>query len=384
MFVFFVYLPHNQINNIMRHGILSYFCTMKDPRIDRKKLHPMENIIFITIAAILCGAETWEDLEDFGYDKLDWLSGILDMKNGVPSHDTFNRFFSALDPGVFETHFIAWTQSIICDHKELDFVSIDGKTIRQASKRSDNGSIHIVSAWSNRNEVTLGQIKTDEKSNEITAIPQLLEVLLLENSVITIDAMGCQKDIAKKIIDKGADYLLAVKGNHPTLEQDIMNSFSLQKVQSSESTFDFGHGRIEHRKYSVISNLKYISQKEEWAGLKSIIRVDTVREHKKSLKQETQTRYYIGSLTDCKAIAQGIRAHWGIENKLHWTLDMVMNEDKSAKRAGYAAQNFSMVNKIALNILRKEEHKISLRRKRKRAGWNGNFLWSMLELTLSK
>ena len=177
---------------------------------------------------------------------------------------------------------------------------------------------------------------------------------------------------------------MAVKGNHPTLEQDILNSFSLQKVQSCESTLDFGHSRIEHRKYSVISNLKHISQKKEWEGLRSIIRVDTIREDKKSLKREEQTRYYIGSLTDCKAIAQGIRAHWRIENKLHWTLDMVMNEDKSSKRAGYAAQNFSLINKISLNILRKEEHKISLRRKRKKAGWDNNFLWSMLESILSK
>ena len=368
----------------MKPEILSYFCTMKDPRIDRKKLHPLENIVFIAIAAILCGAETWEDLEEFGYAKFDWLSSILDMKNGVPSHDTFNRFFSALDPGVFETHFIAWTQSIISDHEEIDFVSIDGKTIRQASKMSNNGSIHIVSAWSNRHEVTLGQIKTDEKSNEITAIPLLLDALLLKNSVITIDAMGCQKAIAKKIIDKKADYILSVKGNHPILEQEIISSFSLQKTQSCEITLDFGHGRIEQRKYSVISNLKYITKKEEWEGLKSIVRVDSVREDKKSQKIEEQTRYYICSVKDCKTISQGIRAHWGIENKLHWTLDMVMNEDKSSKRDGYAAQNFSMVNKIALNILRKEESKGSLRRKRKRAGWNNDFLWSMLKLTLSK
>jgi predicted transposase YbfD/YdcC len=221
---------------------------MKDPRIERKKLHPLENIIFISIAAVVCGADTWEDLEDFGHAKFDWLSGILDMKNGVPSHDTFNRFFRALDPGEFEKHFMAWAQSLV-SKDDYEFVSIDGKTIRQASKMSDVGGIHIVSAWANRNEVTLGQLKTSEKSNEITAIPTLLESLLLENCTVSINAMGCQKEIAKKIRDKKADYILAVKANHPRLYDEIESSFSLLKSESFLPPVEIGHGRIETRKY---------------------------------------------------------------------------------------------------------------------------------------
>jgi predicted transposase YbfD/YdcC len=351
---------------------------MKDPRIDRRKLHPLENIIFIAIAAVLCGADTWEDLEDFGRTKYAWLSGILDMNNGVPSHDTFNRFFRSVDPGEFEKHFMAWTQSIMSKY-DYEFVSIDGKTIRQASKMN-NSNIHIVSAWANRNEVTLGQIKTSEKSNEITAIPELLESLLLDNCIVSIDAMGCQKEIAKKIRDKKADYILSVKENHPHLYDEIRSSFSLLRSESFEAPIEANHGRIENRKYFLINNLKHLSHADEWKDIKSIIMVESERIIKKTGEIQPEKRYFISSLKDVEKVSKGIRAHWGIENKLHWVLDVAMNEDKSAKREGYAAQNFSMVNKMALNLLRKDERKISIRRKRKIAGWANDYLWSILEL----
>jgi predicted transposase YbfD/YdcC len=351
---------------------------MKDPRIDRKKLHPLDNIIFISIAAVLCGAETWEDIEDFGYAKLDWLSDILDMTNGVPSHDTFNRFFKALAPEEFEKHFAAWAQSLMTKY-EYEFVNIDGKTIRQASKMNDS-SIHIVSAWANRNELTLGQVKTSEKSNEITAIPELLEYLLLEDCTVTIDAMGCQKVISNKIREKGADYILAVKENHPTLYEEIISSFSLLQSEQFESPIEAGHGRIETRKLSLISNLKYISKATEWKDMRYIIKVESERIVKKTGEVQNETRYFITSLVDVEKTAEGIRSHWGIENKLHWILDVEMNEDKSAKREGYAAQNFSMVNKLALNLLKKDGRKVSIRRKRKMAGWINDYLWSILEL----
>jgi predicted transposase YbfD/YdcC len=362
----------------MEPQILSYFRTMKDPRIDRKKLHPLENLIFITIAAVICGAETYEDIEDFGYAKFEWLSGILDMKNGVPSHDTFNRFFRALNPGEFEKHFIAWAQSIISEH-DYEFVSIDGKTIRQASRMNNNTNIHIVSAWASRNNLTLGQVKTSEKSNEITAIPELLESLALKDCIITIDAMGCQKEIAKKIREEKADYILAVKENHPHLYEEIRSSFSMLRSEEFESPIEADHGRIESRKYHLIHNLKHISQVAEWKGLKSIVMVDSERIHKKTGEIQRETRYYISSHKEVEKIATGIRSHWGIENKVHWLLDVVMNEDKSAKRNGYAAQNFSLVNKLALNLLRKEERKVSIRRKRKMAGWVNEYLWKILE-----
>jgi predicted transposase YbfD/YdcC len=353
---------------------------MKDPRIDRKKLHPLENIIFISIAAVICNAETWEDIEDFGHAKFDWLSGILDMKNGVPSHDTFNRFFQALNPGEFEKHFIAWAQSIVNQH-DYEFVSIDGKTIRQASKMSNNGNIHIVSAWASRNNLTLGQVKTSEKSNEITAIPELLDSLMLKDCIVTIDAMGCQKEIAKKIREAEADYILAVKENHPHLYEEIKSSFSTLQSKQFTSEVELDHGRIETRKYHLINNLRYVSEVDQWKDLSSVLMVESERIQKKTGEIQAQTRYYISSVKeDVERASTGIRFHWGIENKLHWILDVIMNEDKSAKRAGYAAQNFSMVNKLALNLLRKDERKISIRRKRKIASWENDYLWSILEL----
>jgi predicted transposase YbfD/YdcC len=350
---------------------------MKDHRIDRGKMHPLDNIVFITIAAVLCGAETWEEIEDFGHVKFDWLSTILDMKNGVPSHDTFNRFFAALDPAEFETHFTSWAQSITKE-TDTEFVSIDGKTIRQASKMSENGSIHIVSAWANRNELTLGQVKTCEKSNEITAIPKLIASLLLEGKIVSIDAMGCQKEIAEAIREKKGDYILAVKGNHPYLYDEVRSSFSLLKSTEFSSPTEADHGRIEIRKYHLINNLKHISRIEEWKDLKSIIMVESERIIKKTGETKCEKRYFISSLNDIEKVATGIRSHWGIENKLHWVLDVVMNEDKSAKRKNHVPQNFSMVNKLALNLLRKDERKISLRRKRKIAGWDNDYLWKLI------
>lgn len=364
----------------MQPKILSYFCTMKDPRIDRKKLHPLDNIVFISIAAVICGTETWEEIEDFGYAKFHWLSTILDMTNGVPSHDTFNRFFSSLEPGVFEEHFIKWVQSIV-GKVEQEFVSIDGKTIRRASKMLDSSGIHIVSAWASNNEAVLGQIKTEEKSNEITAIPKLLDALFLERCTVTIDAMGCQKSIAKKIREKEADYILAVKENHPKLHDDIKSSFSLQRSEELDMGYEIGHGRIEHRKYSIINDLKYVGNIEEWKDCKSIVRVESVRIIKKSGETSEETRYYLSSLTDINQISKGIRSHWGIENKLHWVLDVSMDEDMSSKRSGHAAENFSMVKKMSLNMLRRDERKISINRKRKIAGWENDYLLHIIGMT---
>ena len=361
----------------MKPKILSHFSTMEDPRIERGKIHPLENIIFISISAIICGAETWDEIEDFGIVKSAWLYHILDMKEGVPSHDTFNRFFQLLDPKEFEKHFRKWVQSII-GKIDCEYVSIDGKTVRQASKMTDNACIHIVNAWANLNEVTLGQIKTDNKSNEITAIPQLLETLLLENCIVTIDVMGCQKAIAAKIRERKADYILAVKENQAQLYNDIMSSFSMLEAKEFSHNIEIDHGRIETRKYSLISNLKYISGAKDWKDIKSIVRVESERIIKKTGETSSETRYYIASIDDIEQASKGIRLHWGIENKLHWTLDVTMNEDKSAKREGYAAQNFSLLSKLVLNLLKQDDRKISIRRKRKIAGWDTNYLCSIL------
>jgi predicted transposase YbfD/YdcC len=350
---------------------------MEDPRIERGKLHPLENVIFIGIAAVICGAEKWEDLEDFGSAKQGWLSSFLDMHNGVPSHDTFNRVFQALSPIEFEKHFTQWVQSLVGSIAN-EYVSIDGKRIRQASKMLSSSNIHIVSAWASHNEVTLGQIKTEDKSNEITAIPKLLDSLMLGNSIVTIDAMGCQKEIASKIKEGEADYILAVKENQKQLYQGIINSFGALSSQIYEPDIESNHGRIEERKYFVCNNLKYIQAKEEWQDLQSVIKVESKRIDKKTGETSYDTRYYISSIGDCEKIGKGIRYHWGIENKLHWVLDMNFNEDRSAKRKGFAAQNFSLLNKLALNLLRKEDTPISLHRKRNRAGWDNDYLWKIL------
>ena len=245
---------------------------------------------------------------------------------------------------------------------------------------SENGNIHIVSAWASQNNLTLGQVKTSEKSNEITAIPELLEYLLLEGNVITIDAMGCQKDIAHKICEKGGDYILAVKENHPLLYDEVRSSFSIMKSEEFHPPVELDHGRIETRNYYLISNLKHISKVNEWKNLNAIIMVDSERINKKTGEIQQEKRYFISSLTNIEKVATGIRSHWGIENKLHWVLDVAMNEDKSAKRKNFAAQNFAMVNKLVLNMLKKDQRPISIRRKRKIAGWDPNYLWKILTL----
>jgi len=335
----------------MRETLVSYFCSMEDHRINRKKRHPLVNIVAISIPAVICGAETWEDIVEFGELKQDFLSKFLDLKNGIPSKDTFRRFFAALNPQVFEFHFLQWAQSLVKD-VDKEFVSIDGKTIRQASRMREGNPIHLVSAWASHNELVLGQLKTEEKSNEITAIPALLEALFLEGSTVSIDAMGGQKEIATKIVvEKKADYVLALKGNQPTLLEDVIRSFDKKPCHSFYQTTDFGHGRIEERKCSIITDLNFIFERDSWTSLRAIVRIDSQRFIKKTGENQEETRYYITSLTDVEKIAKAIRSHWGVENKVHWCLDMVFGEDSSSKREKFAAQNFSLINKIALNCI---------------------------------
>jgi len=371
----------------MSNPFLSYFCTMKDHRINRKKLHPLENIVAIAIAAIICGMETWEEVSLFGKARKDFFSKFLNLEKGVPSKDTFRRFFAALDPKVFEFHFLQWVQSLVKDIGK-EFVSIDGKAVRQANRMLESNPIHLVSAWASTHELILGQVKTDEKSNEITAIPALLEVLFLEGATVSIDAMGCQKNIVEKIVEKKADYVLALKGNHSTLLEEVTLSFNEKPSHDSHQTIDFGHGRIEERKCSIIKNLSYIFDRESWKNLHSIVRIDSKRTLKKTGEVQEETRYYITSLTDVKQIANAIRYHWGIENQVHWCLDMVFNEDSSSKRKGFSAQNFSLISKIALNLFRKNKdndnvrfkNKVGIKTKRKIALYDETYLIELLNL----
>ena len=359
---------------------INYFSQMPDPRIDRCKAHLLEDIIFITIAAVISGAETWNDIELYGRTKEAWLREYLRLPNGIPSHDTFNRFFSLLNPAVFESAFLSWVRAV-SSLTDGEVVSIDGKTIRGSHDSSGKNAIHMVSAWSNANRLSLGQVKVDEKSNEITAIPKLLDVLVLKGCFVTIDAMGCQREIAEKIISKEADYILAVKGNQGILEENIEDTVRFAKVDSQWKEDDFGHGRIETRHCFLYRDLSFIENASRWKSLSGVVKIESTRYIKSTGKEETQTRFYITS-SDASAeiIGRAIRTHRGIENQLHRQLDVSFSEDQSRKRDGHAAQNFSLINRIALNLLKNEQSKkASVKGRRLTAGWDNDYLWKSLK-----
>jgi len=359
------------------NGLLSYFSEMKDPRVDRTRYHDLNDIIFIAIAAVLSGAESWNEIEFYGNIKKDWLETILELPNGIPSHDTFNRVFSALDADEFESCFLGWIKSIN-EATKGEVVSIDGKTIRGSKRIGFKTATHIISAWADKNELVLGQVKVDQKSNEITAIPKLLDSLLVKGCIVTIDAMGCQKNIAKKIVRKQADYILAVKGNQNELFEDIQDSFRVIKPTDMCEDVDYGHGRIETRKCAVITDLGLVEGYQKWKNLASIIRIERERYFKATGEIETETSYYISTLTKASTINHGVRKHWGIENKVHWVLDVAFNEDQSRKRTGNAAQNFSTLNRIALNLLKRDNAKIGIKGKRKIIGWSNDYIFKVL------
>jgi predicted transposase YbfD/YdcC len=358
---------------------ISYFTVLTDPGMDRTKAHLLEDIIFITIAAVICGAETWNDIEHYGKSKESWLKQYLQLPNGIPSHDTFNRFFSALAPEGFEQAFLCWIKDISA-LTDGDVVSIDGKSICGSRGGDSKRAIHIVSAWSGANRLSLGQVKVDEKSNEITAIPKLLNVLLLKGCLVTIDAMGCQRDIAAKIIEKEADYLLSVKGNQGCLEEDAEQIIRFARPVSEWIDDDFGHGRIEQRKCTLYHDLSFIDNVAAWKNLTATVKIEATRYIKSSGKEEKEVRLYItSSKENARVIGTAVRSHWGIENNLHWQLDVSFNEDDSRKREGYAAQNFSMLNRIALNLIKHEQSKKrSMKGKRLDAGWNNDYLLKIL------
>ena len=363
---------------------LQHFADLRDPRVKRTREHLQEEILLMTIAAILSGCNGWNEIEDYGHSKHAWFKGFLTLPSGIPSHDTFNRVFSALDPEELEKGFVAWVSSI-AKLTAGEVVAIDGKTLRGASEPSKKGPdkkaiVHMVSAWANTNSLVLGQRKVDEKSNEITAIPKLLDALELSGTVVTIDAMGCQRAIAEKIIGKKADYILAVKENQGHLLEEIKDSFQMLAADAVAEEIDYGHGRVEQRRCSVIADLGLIEKAAEWASLRGLVRIEAERFHKATGKKETEIRYYITSLEpDAARLNRCIRQHWGIENKLHWVLDVGFGEDLDRKRAGNAAQNFSVLNRIALNLLKQEKtSKRGIHGKRLKAGWDNDYLMNLL------
>jgi len=358
---------------------MTFFSDLIDPRVERTKLHSLKDILALTICAVLSGCNDWEEIEIYGISKEKWLKTFLELPNGIPSHDTINRLFSTLKPDDLQDCFIKWVQSIAgISHGNV--ISIDGKRLCNSGEKGKRSIIHMVSAWNNANNMVMGQVKTEKKSNEITAIPALLNLLIIEGSIVTIDAMGCQKIIAEEIIKKEAEYVLAVKDNQAHLLDDIKEAFDQTPSVTSDTNIEIGHGRIEKRTCKVITDMDWVSKPEGWKKLQSIIKIETERTDKQSGEKQSEQRFYISSLnTTPKHLNEVIRSHWGIENKLHWSLDVTFKEDYSTKQAGNAAQNFSTITKIALNLLKTENSKKrSIKNKRLLCGWNEEFLANLL------
>jgi predicted transposase YbfD/YdcC len=358
---------------------LKYFAELRDPRVERTREHLLEEILLLAIAAVLSGAGSWNEIEGYGKAKLAWFKGFLHLPGGIPSHDTFNRVISALDPAEMEKGFAHWVVSI-AQLTSGEVVAIDGKALCGTREAGKETLVHMVSAWASANNLVLAQRRVDDKSNEITAIPKLLDALELSRTVVTIDAMGCQRAIAEKIVDKGADYILAVKENQGHLLEEIKDSFQMLAADAVAEEIDCGHGRVEQRKCSVIADLSLVEKAAEWASLQGLVRIEAERYHKATGKTEREIRYYITSLKpDAVRLNRAIRQHWGIENKLHWALDVSFGEDLDRKRAGHAAQNFSLLNRIALNLLRQDQTcKLGIKGKRLKAGWDNNYLLQLL------
>jgi predicted transposase YbfD/YdcC len=364
--------------------LIEYLSVIPDHREEKKVKHKLADILFIAVCATICGADGWEDFEYFGLIRLDWLQGKLDMPHGVPSEDTFRRVISALEPTLFQECVTKWLTSFVEDCGE--HIAIDGKTARRSFDRATGkNALHLVSAWATETSLLLGQVRVEDKSNEIKAIPELLKMLDLKGRLVTIDAMGCQKEIAGQINEKGGDYVLALKGNQPNLHEDIKYFFdeaekdNFDKVTKTvfEET-DFGHGRIETRTCCAVSDVFWIPGRENWPGLKSIARVKTKTITKQSGEERTDERFYISSLPgDAKKIGEKVRSHWGIENSLHWVLDVSFNEDASRIRRDHGAENLSFLRKLAIKMVKKAnegmKEKKSIRQWRKHAGWDFDF-----------
>ena len=368
-------------------SVVGHFSILEDPRIERNKRHSLIDIIVVTVCAVVSGAETWEDIEDYGQAKVEWLKRFLALENGIPSHDTIRRLFIRLDPQELQRCFFSWIEAVRTQTKG-DVVAIDGKTIRRSADRAKGKlPIHLVSAWAVENGVVLGQVATEEHSNEITAIPALLDLLKVKGCIVTIDAAGCQTAIAEKITkEKKADYVLAVKGNQANLEEQITEFFtdmSEEELKDAEwveshKTVDKGHGRIEVREYFHSDEISALPRVKEFHGAQSIGMVRAKR-----IIGETETvqkRYYISSLEmDAAEFARAVRSHWSIENSLHWTLDMSFREDESRIRNGYSAENFAMMRRMALSLVKRDTtSKKSLRRRRKMCLFNEHYLERIL------
>jgi predicted transposase YbfD/YdcC len=368
-------------------SIERHFGDITDPRIDRTKLHKLLDILVIALCAIIAGADSWEDVAEFGQAKIEWFETFLELPNGIPSHDTFNRVFARLDPQEFQDSFMRWI-SAVSQMISGQVIAIDGKVLRRSHDRGiGKAAIDMVSAWACANRLVLGQVKVDDKSNEITAIPQLLQALEVSGCIVTIDAIGCQTEIAATIVDREADYVLSLKENQGHLFEDVQLLFNdLEKSLYTAYKFDYAktsdddHGRIETRECWTISDpevLRYLRGFENWKNLLTVSRIRAQR----VVGEETscEDRYHIASITGAKPVLRTVRSHWGIENKLHWSLDIAFDEDRCRVRKDHGPENFAILRHMALNLLKQEKTcKRSIKGKRLLAAWKQDYLLTVL------
>lgn len=370
----------------MANSITPFFSDIPDARSEHGKRHLLSDLVAIAVCAVVCGAESWVDVAIFGRAKEQWLGTFLRLPHGIPSHDTFGRVFSLIDPDHFERCFQAWTSALA--GVIVGVVAIDGKTLRRSfDSADDKAAIHMISAWASHNRVVFGQLTVDSKTNEITAIPRLLAMLDIKGLTVTIDAMGCQKAIAEQIVAQGGDYMLQVKANQPELHEDVKKVFENalsrgwgKREHDVDEQVEKGHGRIEKRRTYLTRDVPWlIKASSDWKGLRGIVMIE--RERTIGEVTTIARHFYITSLDTRKAseAAQACRAHWGVENGLHWTLDVGFNEDQCRIREGHAAENFSRLRRIALNLLKNEKTvKAGIKAKSKTAGWDHNYLLKVL------
>jgi len=364
-----------------------YFVAVEDPRCSGKVEHRLIEVLVIAVCAVIACAESWNDIALYGRSKLPWLRTFLELANGIPSHDTFRRVFMLIDPDAFEAGFAAWVGSL-ADRFEREVVAIDGKTIRRSFDHGrEQSPLHVVSAWASEQGLVLGQRCVDGKSNEITAVPELLDQLALENSIVTLDAMGCQTAIAEKILARGGDYLLTLKGNHPLAHAAVVEHFDQRCFRRGAShradcdAFDDTHGRLVRRRVFASTDAAALEALSGWPGLRTVLAVESIRSvNSAPTKVESEIRYFLSSCPDSPAVlGQAIRSHWAVENALHWVLDVTFREDDSRVRDRTAARNLALLRKIALNIVgRDQTSKASVRARRKKAAWNDAYMLKLL------
>lgn len=375
------------MSNLRAEVLFESLTKVADPRREHQKFHSLKDILVISICAVICGVEHWTEMEEFGEAKQEWFAGFLELENGIPSHDTFRRVFILLDNIKLKEVFIDWIGAAVSLSKGA-LVNIDGKQMRGSREPSKGKkALNVVSAWASEASVVLGQVKCEEKSNEITAIPELLKILDLEGCIVTIDAMGCQKEIVKEIVERRADYVISLKGNQGNLHQDIKDyldwaersGFKDMKYEYCE-TLEKNHGRIETRRCFVTEEIDWLEHKEDWKNLKTVVLVEAIREVIGGAKT-LERRYFISSLgANAEQALRAVRGHWAIENELHWCLDIGFREDDCRVRETKSAENLATLRHIGLNLLKQEKScKLGIKSKRKKAGWNENYLLKVLK-----